>query len=54
MGVLSDSMWALTSGIVVEWLRRDRRWMRSQRYISGGILISLGVGTALAGSVSKK
>src|SRR5215469_9004440 len=54
MGVLSDSIWALSSGTVAEWLRRDRRWMRTQRYVSGGVLISLGVATALAGSVSKK
>ena len=27
MGVLSDSMWALSSGTIAEWLRRDSRWM---------------------------
>jgi len=54
MGVLSDSLWALSSGTVAEWLRRDERWMRTQRYVSGGMLVSLGVATAFAGSASKK
>ena len=54
MGVLSDSIWALSSGTVAEWLRGDRRWMRTQRYVSAGMLISLGVATALAGSLGKK
>ena len=54
MGVLSDSVWALSSGTVAHWLRRDRRWMRTQRYVSGGMLISLGMATAFAGSGSKK
>lgn len=54
MGVLSDSVWALSSGTVAHWLSRDKRWMRTQRYVSGGMLISLGVATAFAGSGSKK
>jgi|SRR5215469_5654574 len=54
MGVLSDSLWALSSGTLAEWLRRDKRWMRTQRYVSGGTLVSLGVATAFAGSASKK
>ena len=54
MGVMSDSVWALSSGTVAHWLRRDKRWMRTQRYVSGGMLISLGVATAFAGSGSKK
>ncbi len=54
MGTTSDSLWALFSGSVANWLRNNERWMRSERYVSGGILISLGVATALAGYSTKK
>ena len=54
MGVLSDSVWALFAGTVAQLLRRNRRWMHTQRYVSGGMLISLGLATAFAGSTSKK
>jgi threonine/homoserine/homoserine lactone efflux protein len=54
MGTTSDSLWALFSGSVAGWLRGNQRWMRHERYVSGGILISLGVATALAGHSAKK
>ena len=54
MGVVSDSLWATFSGTVAHRVNANQRWMRNQRYISGGILISLGVVTAFAGSSSKK
>jgi threonine/homoserine/homoserine lactone efflux protein len=54
MGTTSDSLWALFSGSVAGWLRNNQRWMRNERYVSGGILISLGVATALAGPSAKK
>jgi threonine/homoserine/homoserine lactone efflux protein len=54
MGTTSDSLWALSSGSVAGWLRNNQRWMRNERYVSGGILISLGVVTAFAGSSAKK
>jgi threonine/homoserine/homoserine lactone efflux protein len=54
MGVLSDSVWALFAGTVAQVLRRNTRWMRTQRYVSGGMLISLGVATAFAGSTNRK
>jgi threonine/homoserine/homoserine lactone efflux protein len=54
LGMLSDSLWAVFAGTFAHWLRGNPRWMRAQRYVSGGMLISLGVATAFAGSGSKK
>jgi|SRR3984957_13434557 len=54
MGTFSDSLWALFAGTVAHHLRGNPRWMRTQRYVSGGLLISLGVATAFAGSNTKK
>jgi threonine/homoserine/homoserine lactone efflux protein len=54
LGVTSDSLWALSAGTVAHWLRGNVRAMRTQRYVSGGMLISLGVATAFAGSSTKK
>jgi threonine/homoserine/homoserine lactone efflux protein len=54
MGTTSDSIWALLSSSVASWLRGNPRWMQNERYVSGGILISLGLATAFAGSSAKK
>lgn len=54
MGTFSDSLWAYFSGTVAHRLRGNPHWMRTQRYVSGGVLISLGVATAFAGSTAKK
>jgi len=54
MGVVSDSLWALFAGSVAHHLKDNPQWMKRQRYVSGGMLISLGVATAFAGSGSKK
>ena len=54
MGLTSDTAWALSAGTVAHVLRRSPRWMRTQRYVSGGMLISLGLVTAFAGSSNKK
>ena len=54
MGITSDSLWALFAGTVARRLSRSTHWIRTQRYVSGGMLISLGVATAFAGSSSKK
>jgi threonine/homoserine/homoserine lactone efflux protein len=54
LGLASDSLWAFSAGSVAHWLRCNARWMRTQRYVSGGMLISLGVATAFAGSSAQK
>lgn len=54
MGVVSDSLWGIFAGTIAERLRTNRRWSRSQRYVSGGILISLGLATAVSGHSATK
>src|SRR5260370_42470912 len=54
MGVVSDSVWAFFAGTIARRLNRNARWLRTQRYVSAGMLISLGVATAFAGSGAKK
>ena len=54
MGTFSDSLWAYFSGTVAHRLRANPRWLRTQRYVSGGMLISLGLATAFVGSSTKK
>jgi threonine/homoserine/homoserine lactone efflux protein len=54
LGLTTDTFWALTSGTVANLFRRNPKAMRTQRFVSGGMLISLGVATALAGASPKK
>ncbi|MGA2095188.1 MAG: LysE family translocator [Candidatus Acidiferrum sp.] len=54
IGLASDTVWSLSAGTVAQVFRRNARWMRTERYVSGGILISLGVATALAGPGTRK
>jgi threonine/homoserine/homoserine lactone efflux protein len=52
LGLASDSAYALLASTGAGWLRRRPRVARTSRLVSGGVLISLGVTTALAGSRS--
>jgi threonine/homoserine/homoserine lactone efflux protein len=52
LGLLSDGAYALAASTGAGWLRRRPGVARASRLASGGILISLGVTTALAGSRS--
>jgi len=56
LGATTDTFWALTAGTVANLFRGNPSAMRTQRYVSGGMLISLGLATALAlaGSPPKK
>ncbi len=53
MGWCSDSMWALLAGTVAERIRGSVRLRRTQRNLSGGALIALGLATAFSGVRSK-
>jgi threonine/homoserine/homoserine lactone efflux protein len=52
LGLLSDGAYALLASTGAGWLRRRPGVARGSRLVSGGVLISLGVTTALAGSRS--
>ncbi|MGB2621375.1 MAG: LysE family translocator [Candidatus Acidiferrum sp.] len=54
MGTTSDCIWAFFSSSVARALRASPRWTRNERYVSGGILISLGLATAFAGHSPRK
>jgi threonine/homoserine/homoserine lactone efflux protein len=50
LGLMTDSLWALAAGTAGGMLRRSRRFVRAQRYVSGSVYVGLGVATAFAGS----
>jgi len=49
LGLVTDSMWALVAGTAGGVLRRSRRFVSVQRYVTGTVYVGLGVATALAG-----
>jgi threonine/homoserine/homoserine lactone efflux protein len=49
LGLLSDGAYAMLAATGAGWLRRRPGVARTSRLVSGGVLISLGVTTALAG-----
>ena len=52
LGLVSDGTYALLASTGAGWLRRRPRVARGSRLVSGGVLIGLGLTTALAGSRS--
>jgi len=51
ISMISDSCYALLTGTAGAWLRRrGARFMRRQRWVTGGIYVALGVSAAIAGS----
>jgi threonine/homoserine/homoserine lactone efflux protein len=52
LGLVSDGAYAVAASAGAGWLRRRPGVARASRLASGGVLISLGVTTALAGSRS--
>jgi threonine/homoserine/homoserine lactone efflux protein len=49
LGLVTDSVWALAAGTAGGMLRRSRRFVGVQRYVSGSVYLGLGVATAFAG-----
>jgi threonine/homoserine/homoserine lactone efflux protein len=52
LGLVSDGAYAVAASAGAGWLRRRPGVAKASRLVSGGVLISLGVTTALAGSRS--
>jgi threonine/homoserine/homoserine lactone efflux protein len=50
LGLVSDSLYALLAGGAGSWLRRNSRVAAGERYVTGGVLVGLGLTTALSGS----
>jgi threonine/homoserine/homoserine lactone efflux protein len=50
LGTMTDTMWALAAGTAGGVLRRSRRFVTTQRYVTGTVYVGLGMATALAGS----
>jgi len=53
MGWMSDSVWALVSGTFAEHIRSSVRLRSTQRKVSGGALIALGLASAFSGAKAK-
>lgn len=54
MALISDGLYALLAGAVGAWLRGNRRFLRVQRYATGGVYIALGVTAAFASQGKSK
>lgn len=53
ISMVSDTCYAMLTGTAGAWLRRrGARFMRRQRWVTGGIYVALGVSAAIAGSGS--
>jgi threonine/homoserine/homoserine lactone efflux protein len=53
VGVITDSIYGFVGGTIGRLLRTSARFRRSERYVSGGIFISLGIAAALTSRVEK-
>ena len=53
LGLVTDSIWAIAAGSAGGVLRRSRRFVRTQRYVTGTVYVGLGVATALGGGTSE-
>jgi len=53
MGWMSDSVWALLAGTFAAKIRGNVRLRRTQRNLSGGALIALGLASAFSGAKAK-
>jgi len=49
MSATTDAVWAIGAGTAGNWIRRNRRFGRVQRYVTGGALIGLGAAAAVSG-----
>ncbi|MGR9168047.1 LysE family translocator [Rhizobium leguminosarum] len=50
LGIITDGSYAFAAGTAGDWLRRNRRYLTAERYVSGALLIGLGLTAAFAGN----
>jgi threonine/homoserine/homoserine lactone efflux protein len=50
LGLVSDGTYALVAAGVGRWLRNSARYLRIQRYVTGGVLVALGITATATGS----
>jgi threonine/homoserine/homoserine lactone efflux protein len=48
LGLCTDGLYALAAGTAAQWLRGNPRFLASERWVSGGMYIGLGVAAALS------
>jgi threonine/homoserine/homoserine lactone efflux protein len=53
IAIVSDGLYALAAGTASDWLRGSRVFLRAERWVSGTVLVALGVTAALSGSRQK-
>jgi threonine/homoserine/homoserine lactone efflux protein len=53
LAMLSDGAYALAAGSAAGWLSARRGFSRAERYVSGTVLVGLGLATALSGAHRK-
>jgi threonine/homoserine/homoserine lactone efflux protein len=53
LGMVTDGLYALGAGAAARWLRASPRFLASERWVSGGMYIGLGVVAAIAGQPRK-
>ena len=53
LGSLTDGLYALAAGTAGGWLKRSRGYLRLERYVTGALLIGLGMTAAFAGNHRK-
>ena len=53
LGLVTDGCYALAAGTAGNWLKRNRSYLRFERYVSGVMFIALGVTAAFAGNQKK-
>jgi threonine/homoserine/homoserine lactone efflux protein len=53
LGLCSDTTYALVAARAGRWLRSSTAFRKAQRYVSGGVYLSLGAAAALSGSRSE-
>ena len=53
IAIVSDGLYALAAGTASDWLRGSRAFVQVERWVSGTVLVALGVAAALSGPRQK-